>query len=429
MGKKPFSGKKKRQQLKEKKRRKRGEVVDTKTETDKQPSKQPKIDHCSHFLRFINESDATVLENRALGREPFNFDSPIIPFDSSVYLKAESCPAIPRRPEGVTSMSKPQYLEAEKEVFDNFFQHVSPDLQTVNNKYCRFEINPEVYRQLWRVSERSNIILLVADARFPLAHLPASLFSYAAEYSLPVIVALNKSDLVPEHHCQAWASFLQAHYPGCRVIWLSALQEENQITRELIRISRSLTGIKAPAQMTIGIVGQPSVGKSAVLNWAMGKHLVSVKRTPGHSKHFQTHFMRLDAIIDNETDRSVRLCDSPGLVLPVAGAPRALQIVSGVFPLGRAREFSSPLRLLVEWVPGFLDAVMARVDIKVARTRLGIPDIEADTPENLLCLWAGMKGFLLKGGRSDIHRAGVHLFKEIVDGKIAYALPPPHISK
>ena len=34
--------------------------------------------------------------------------------------------------------------------------------------------------------------------------------------------------------------------------------------------------------------------------------VVSVSRTPGHTKHFQTIFLT----------RNVRMCDSPGLVFP-----------------------------------------------------------------------------------------------------------------
>ena len=67
--------------------------------------------------------------------------------------------------------------------------------------------------------------------------------------------------------------------------------------------------------LTIGCVGQPNVGKSSLMNAIMGKKVVSVSRTPGHTKHFQTIFLT----------QTVKLCDCPGLVFP-SKVPRALQV-------------------------------------------------------------------------------------------------------
>ena len=55
--------------------------------------------------------------------------------------------------------------------------------------------------------------------------------------------------------------------------------------------------------LTIGCIGHPNVGKSSVLNAIIGKIVVSVSRTPGHTKHFQTIFLT----------NNVKLCDCPGL--------------------------------------------------------------------------------------------------------------------
>ena len=53
--------------------------------------------------------------------------------------------------------------------------------------------------------------------------------------------------------------------------------------------------------LTIGCLGQPNVGKSSLINAIMGRKVVSVSRTPGHTKHFQTIFLT----------PNVRLCDCP----------------------------------------------------------------------------------------------------------------------
>lgn len=61
--------------------------------------------------------------------------------------------------------------------------------------------------------------------------------------------------------------------------------------------------------------GFPNVGKSSVINSLVGKKVVSVSRTPGHTKYFQTYYLT----------QTVKLCDCPGLVFP-SRVDRQLQV-------------------------------------------------------------------------------------------------------
>ena len=76
--------------------------------------------------------------------------------------------------------------------------------------------------------------------------------------------------------------------------------------------------------LTIGMVGQPNAGKSSLINSLIGKRVVSVSKTPGHTKHFQTIFVT----------GNVKLCDCPGLVFPSL-VPKPLQVLMGSYPISQ----------------------------------------------------------------------------------------------
>ena len=71
----------------------------------------------------------------------------------------------------------------------------------------------------------------------------------------------------------------------------------------------------------------------------MGKRVVSVSKTPGHTKHFQTIHVT----------RNVVLMDCPGLVFPSI-VDRPLQVVLGSFPIAQVREPFSVVQFLAEKV-------------------------------------------------------------------------------
>lgn len=114
--------------------------------------------------------------------------------------------------------------------------------------------------------------------------------------------------------------------------------------------------------VTIGCCGFPNVGKSSLLNSLFGKKVVSVSRTPGHTKHLQTLYLT----------NTIRLCDCPGIVFPSlvckplqvrekGGILRFnifmmvyltfFKILSGIFPIAQLQEPYSTIRYLSERIP------------------------------------------------------------------------------
>lgn len=77
-------------------------------------------------------------------------------------------------------------------------------------------------------------------------------------------------------------------------------------------LARSKSCLTVPC---IAFLGFPNVGKSSLINGLVGRKVVSVSRTPGHTRYFQTYFLT----------PSVKLCDCPGLIFPSL-LPRQLQV-------------------------------------------------------------------------------------------------------
>ncbi|XP_054919615.1 guanine nucleotide-binding protein-like 1 isoform X2 [Dermacentor andersoni] len=298
-------------------------------------------------------------------------------------------------------------------------------------------------------------------------HFPPALYIHVTqELGKRLVLILNKVDLVPDTLTAAWITFFRERYPGlivlpfasyagmtakgkrgkrqgklrmaseaCRGLldackdmvgdqvdltsWRNKIEEElaeeagdDDDEEEHDALASAPTELVAPdtsfyeeerfkgGRLTLGFVGQPNVGKSSLLNALVGRKVVSVSRTPGHTKHFQTIFL---------TD-NVRLCDCPGLVFPSL-QPKALQVLTGCFPIAQLREPYSAIQYIAERVdlPGIL--------------KLQPPDGAGDTHKpwsafDLCEAWAVERGYLTaKAGRPDAYRAANSLLRMALDGR------------
>jgi large subunit GTPase 1 len=95
-----------------------------------------------------------------------------------------------------------------------------------------FERNLDVWRQLWRVLERSACLCQVVDARQPLFYLSADLRRYAQEESTPskpVMVIVNKSDYLTPYQRVVWKRHLQDEVHWASVVFFSATLEQAKL--------------------------------------------------------------------------------------------------------------------------------------------------------------------------------------------------------
>eukprot|EP01127_Copromyxa_protea_P007874 TRINITY_DN1789_c0_g1_i2.p1 TRINITY_DN1789_c0_g1~~TRINITY_DN1789_c0_g1_i2.p1 ORF type:complete len:524 (-),score=120.21 TRINITY_DN1789_c0_g1_i2:512-2083(-) len=361
---------------------------------------------------------------------------------------------IPTRPKWDKSMDKKQFLKNEEMTFKEYLEDLYKEHGTDELNY--FEHNLEVWRQLWRCVEVSDIVLMMADIRFPMFHFPSSVYETVRQMypDKPMMLALTKVDLVPQSCVDAWTNYFHTHYPLLTLCPIASYQTirnkdwyQNRKQKkteqsynpkgiaDLLRVAQSF-GVKREGEMvwflneedkgtveikpylsefnntsnvasdtpkvttpkpkpeevkdseptsqtekstettapkakgeygnefmqdyfsasseeeeepeetenemgiplppkpkkesknakkyvTIGLIGQPNVGKSTLINALKGSKVVSESSTPGHTKWRQTIFLNPNLLI----------CDCPGLVFPFVGLPKELQVILGLYPL------------------------------------------------------------------------------------------------
>lgn len=199
-------------------------------------------------------------------------------------------------------------------------------------------------------------------------------------------------------------------------------EEEESITRnnKLEKLKEDLNDRKYDGTsedfITVGIVGHPNAGKSSLINGIFRKKVVSTSKTPGHTKHLQTMFL---------TDR-VRLCDCPGLVFPGIAA-RELQIIAGMFPIAQVREPVKVVGYLAEYV-NIVDVLGLDGELGKLRTFLLDSEYGKDGcwSAYMICeAWAMKRGYrTAKAARLDVGRAGNHILRMALDGRIVLATLP-----
>lgn len=298
-----------------------------------------------------------------------------------------------------------------------------------------FERNLDIWRQLWRVVELSDIVIQIVDARNPDVFFCADLFEYtkSIDEGKSCLLLLNKADLLTDAQRDIWAENLRAK--GLSFLFFSALaaeeeeeedDEEGGSTIPRTRVVPEISGSKVLTRCeildylaeywggkTVGLVGYPNVGKSSTINALMGEKKVAVAITPGKTKHYQTLFL----------GNGVKICDCPGLVFPNFSVSKSDLVLNGILPVDQLRDWISPTTLLSERIPR--DVIERLYGIM-----LPLPGFEEDperrpTAAEILCTFAIARGFRTSNfGNPDQSRASRIILKDYVAGKLLFCHAP-----
>lgn len=356
---------------------------------------------------------------------------------------------IPRRPHWDENTTPEQLHELEMNEIIEWRHALSILEEDPNIVLSPFEKNPEVWKELWRVLERSQVAVYIVDARDPLAFFCDDFVRYINEIGIPLVLALNKADLVPPPIRTEWAHYfdslqnnLHFHYEFLSTVPFAISQPTSNQSKddthqndqqddhindqppkkvqnpvfegiitpiELVKRAKKLaTAPGRDGRTTIGFVGFPNVGKSSMLNSAVGRICVKSSMTPGKTKHLQTI---------NMEEEGITLCDCPGLVFPLFQQSRAAMTCNGVLSIDQMTDWLSPAMIVAETIP-------ARAFNLLYGTQFTERYVDA---HELLESIAKIRSLNTARGNPDEARVARFLLKDYVAGRLIHCELPPGV--
>ncbi|KAL6764502.1 hypothetical protein V8C86DRAFT_3012609 [Haematococcus lacustris] len=379
---------------------------------------------------------------------------------------------LPRRP-AWDERTTPEQLDAqERAAFVSWRRELASLEDEERLVLTPFEKNLEVWRQLWRVLERSDIMVQVVDARDPLLYRCPDLEAYAQELAAgkASLLLLNKADLLPLSVRRRWAAYfdkigldylfwsaalvtaehqaLKAEAAELGLDWHELREarqkqrrlEEEEVDEEegaeegtrILDDDELLTALESRARaaveaggpddprsldkdrrLMVGLVGYPNVGKSSTINALFGAKKTAVAPTPGKTKHFQT-------LIVSPT---MALCDCPGLVMPKFARSKADMVVAGVIPIDRLTEMRSPIEIMSQRVGrAQIEAVYG---LRLPPAPAHLPASTPAPASQVLRALAMLRGWTAGSGLPDEHRTGRQLLRDFTAGKLLHCFLPP----
>lgn len=134
--------------------------------------------------------------------------------ENAVYGKQQQHRArltVPRRPKWDASTTPAELDRLEREAFLEWRRGLAELQETQDLLMTPFERNLEVWRQLWRVIERSDVVVQIVDARNPLMFRSEDLDVYVkgVDPRKRNLLLINKADMMTYKQRKMWADYLK----------------------------------------------------------------------------------------------------------------------------------------------------------------------------------------------------------------------------
>lgn len=402
---------------------------------------------------------------------------------------------IPRRPPWKSDTSFEQLMRNEMEAFLTWRRHIASieDRLSLADTGARvttltpFEKNIEVWRQLWRVVERSDIVLQIVDARNPALFLCSDLVRYVeTEMHRAHLVVMNKADLLSSAMLDRWDEYFRNQ--NLDVIFFSAFKasvgekphdsrvlDPIQLIQRLEQVVPTNPVPRPDGRVVVGLCGYPNVGKSSSINVLLDSTIQSPENDKklvnsssvneglvlqdGNHNDEGNDLTKSDGKSEishdvYETDNEVRvakrvavsatpgktkhfqtliltdrviLCDCPGLVFPNFSSSKAELICAGVLSIDHMRgDYEAPIALIASRVPASILAAVYGIQFPDGAA-IATHDTRPGhyvSASILLDTHASARGFMTDHGRPDRSRSARVLLKDFTSGRIVYAHAP-----
>lgn len=137
---------------------------------------------------------------------------------------------VPRRPAWDEHTTKVVLEEQERQALVQWRRGLAELVEGEDLLMTPFERNLEVWRQLWRVLERSDLVVQIVDARNPLLFRCEDLENYVKEVDPKKrnLLLVNKADMMTLEQRQAWADYFVAHNINFRFFSAELAKEMNE---------------------------------------------------------------------------------------------------------------------------------------------------------------------------------------------------------
>lgn len=389
---------------------------------------------------------------------------------------------IPRRPKWTKETTPEELNLMENESFLEWRRDLALLQEQDGLIMTPYERNLEFWRQLWRVVEKSDIVVQIVDARNPLLFRSEDLEKYVKEVdeNKKNILLLNKADYLTEQQRIQWAEYFDKE--NLTVAFFSALDkpEEEIETAESENEddsdssdeegAESLTKMKDKIQK---IESEVKKVEEKIENFELEPKSLLEKNNPDVLSRLELiqFFKDIDVPLKKENskvigligypnvgksstinallqekkvsvsatpgktkhfqtlflEKDLILCDCCGLVLPSFCATKADMVLNGILPIDQLRDHVPPVNTLCTFIPRHI--LEDQYGMLMAKPLEGEDPNRPPHSEELLLAHAYNRGFMTANGQPDQSRSARYILKDFVNGKLLYCHSPPDIKQ
>lgn len=249
---------------------------------------------------------------------------------------------------------------------------------------------------------KADIVIEVLDARIPLSSRNPMIGELTGKK--PRLVVLNKSDLADPNMLTLWDKKLRTS-ENIEVVQISVKTGKNltQLIEKSKYLCRNMSwaGNRAVRAMVLGV---PNVGKSAIINYLLGRRSRSVGNRPGVTK---------DVSQSLKISASLKVIDTPGILWHKFEDPEVGEKLAVLGSINDEILFREDIACRG------LDIFRSLYPAKLCeRFNLKIEDIQNKESYEILEEIGRKRGCLISGGKVDTEKAARIVLTEIRDGRI-----------